>query len=449
MATRGSGREALVSAVVAQMRSPSWLRKAFGLTRADVVSNAVVANNTWDYHFGPGKTDIRVAVAEHLREHTITEAAKNAGEYESFLTTLTRMSPGQDLRSLGRGAVRDALARDLSDFGSSDRIYYALVSLADASPDIAQHLKAAHEVSQSGFDNVYDGFLELTGRAYLTPHEHNLTRRAIGTYLEGVQTLARFDAGPRHEGGLDIDEITDVVLRLFWATTRKYGQDAVDIDDDLFGTRPAHLPDPQLTGPADNPALNATRGSQDSYAVAIRALAAAADEEVEGTICHASLHGHRTAGDRPAGTGAETLKSRQRDMVTSGWHLKRLVRVADLKHLNQELADAKAFASAGRKGGQGGGIEVRAVAGDLLPALMPLIAGDRHAVLGVDNANTHRPHSVLAITGVEPIRVLQQHFQAIWDDRRCYRIWDAEGQVDDGVSSLKTTLSARCRPDTE
>jgi AcrR family transcriptional regulator len=210
-----------------------------GLVRGAIAEAANYAPGTVNNHFGTKERRLlEKALMKWLGDDMVAHAAANALEYLDAAELVREGAGG----ALFRKRLAKALLGDVADYDAGDeddwdqngreRLYYlalALCQVDDGSRgvDYAAALRSMWNAIQDEYAKVYDAICEATNRTYVTDRDR--TRNAITAYLEGINTHRRF--------GVVVDdaEVVDVVIRLFYITTRPSDGAAIDVDTELFG----------------------------------------------------------------------------------------------------------------------------------------------------------------------------------------------------------------------
>jgi hypothetical protein len=400
------------------------------VVRAQMGDAAGVKPNTVNYHFGKdGVAVLEDEIARHIGEEIVREANTNADLYRQLIELAEREDASPQLL---RAQLERALKRDLDDFWSDDdkprsvvgreRFYYLMVALCDLERpvDYASHLKESVTTAQATYQPSYEEWCRVSNRTFIEDAQR--TQRAVYTYLEGVALLRRFDHAPGYR------EIADTVIRIFHATTRPVDGEAVDVDAELFG------------GPPPDTAPKATHNTADAYSRAVAAISTARQSGRPAAIRHASLHGHSGSPTTPAGEEVQLLKEEMDEALRAGWHLYRLVSIARsdaddaAKELNRQVDIARARREIGT-------IDVRVVIGDLVPMLVPLVIGDRKALLGLDDQHRNHIAQIIELPDPGAIRVCTDYFDQLWGDPRMFRIAGPGGIDEDEVRRAHAKLA--------
>ena len=411
-----------------------------GLKSSDLAGLAGRTRSNFNYHWPGGMPALIKELFEAQREATLDAAS---GHAEGYAMVADQLESG-DLTSL-RAALHSALLRNLRDYDTSraswevkgrERLYWLGVALANrATPagefDLAAAVRQTNHSAQERFRNVYEEMARLSHRAPL-PEDADKgflrVQRTISALLGGYVMYRRV--------GHDIsqEEITDAVLALFCVLTRPVGGMAIDVDAELqagasrrMGKQPA-LPQRQH--------IQVTRTVEDSYGLAIEKLKEAERDDAPGTIRHASLHGHSGVPvTRQAEHAPEEFRSQLVRMLKRRWHLHRLVSIKDEAHLEVQIELAKTFAGLGA-------VEVRGAALEDGPRFVPLVIGDRCALLGIDDRFHNITHQAILLDDRDATSVVTAHFDQLWNDyHRTRPILGPQGIDAGGIEQLRRDLS--------
>jgi hypothetical protein len=198
-----------------------------GLGPTKVSEKAGIPRRTYADHFGPAsRQKLQAAVASRFREWAVEIAKGNRENYQQAITAW-------GFGSRNRGTIQAALMHDLADWGGRvARLHFLMLALADLDSEVAgtdykYWLTRAHIESQREYEDIYTQFCELTGREFIDGIER--TQRSINAYLEGVNLHQRYGQQPPDE------EVLDTMLRIFHATTKPIGREAIDVYEELFG----------------------------------------------------------------------------------------------------------------------------------------------------------------------------------------------------------------------
>jgi len=136
-------------------------------------------------------------------------------------------------------------------------------------------------------------------------------------------------------------------------------------------------------------------------------------------ISIASLHGHvgrrvtdDVAADSPLGRAIGRFTNALRERVTSvtePWRVRQLLNVVSEERLSQALRRQLSLT--------GQYYEIKAFSDDTdLSPLSPLIIGDEHAFLALDDSRHFHAASAVHLKGPEAVNWVQQHFDNLWNE---------------------------------
>lgn len=124
-------------------------------------------------------------------------------------------------------------------------------------------------------------------------------------------------------------------------------------------------------------------------------------------------------------------------MLELRWHLQRFVAITDETDLNEQIEVAKALADCGAA-------EVKGATFDSAPRVVPLVIGDRCALLGIDDRFHNMTHQAILLDDPDATAVVTAHFDQLWNDyRRSRPILGPEGIDMDGIRLLRRDVAAR------
>ena len=229
-----AGREAVAAAAWRLLGQHDDLAR-LGLSPAKLAREAHVAESTAAYHLSTG--NVLDDLARRIVDDLTRTGNENSAEYQLASKLIPNLE-GANATQIARQARRllaTVLRLDLDDGRDVERIWYALVAIADLdrealgkNVDLTARLQAAHDANQRAYESAYDAFCAITGRTYVDSRAR--TMRALNAYLEGVSVQARYGRGPESD-----EELIDVAVRIFWAHTKPLDGPVHDMDDELFG----------------------------------------------------------------------------------------------------------------------------------------------------------------------------------------------------------------------
>lgn len=229
-----TGRDALVDAAWRHLVEQDGLAR-LGLSAAKLAREAHLSESTAAYHLRTG--NVIDGIARRVVDDLMRTGAENSVEYQLASKLLPDLE-GENATQVARQARRllgRVLRLDLDDTRGSDRVWYALVAIADIDRaslgekvDLVERLAEAHDASQRPYEAAYDAFCAIAQRTYV--HSRERTMRAVNGFLEGVAVQARYGRGPE-----DDEELIDTVVRIFWAHTKPLDGPVHDLDQELFG----------------------------------------------------------------------------------------------------------------------------------------------------------------------------------------------------------------------
>lgn len=377
-------------------------------------------------------------------------AGENATDYADVMVQLE-----QGNMSALRPALRIALLRDLGDYETHDagwevkgreRLYWLGVALADRSSasgeiDLQRLLQETHDRVEGIYADVYRGMAALSDRTPIDEDRNAGFRRvqlAVSALLDGYVLRRRL--------GQEIpqDDIVDAVIRLFFILTRPIGESAVDVDAELQAGADRRLGrDP---GPSQ-PRLQVAESVEDAYALAIETLEEAHRFTSPSIIRRASFHGRSPTSIQSQSYEAKRLETVTEEMLADRWQLRRLIAIHDYDHLQAEKQAAKQLAKEGarRKGEERGSpaaVEVRGLVAHPMPQFVPLIVGERVALLGLDDRFHNVTGKAIALDDHAATAVCIAQFDELWNDRRRTRpIIGPDGPDEEGIMKLHSDLA--------
>ncbi len=229
-----AGREAVAVAAWRLLGERNDLAR-LGLSAAKLAREAHIAESTASYHLSNG--NVLDGIARRIVDDLTRTGDENSAEYQLTSKLIPNLE-GANATQIARQARRllaTVLRLDLDDGRDVERIWYALVAIADLdrealgkNVDLTARLQEAHDANQRAYESAYDAFCAITGRTYIDSRER--TMRAVNAYLEGVSVQARYGRGPESD-----EELVDTAARIFWAHTKPLDGPAHDLDQELFG----------------------------------------------------------------------------------------------------------------------------------------------------------------------------------------------------------------------
>lgn len=159
-------------------------------------------------------------------------------------------------------------------------------------------------------------------------------------------------------------------------------------------------------------------------------------------ILHAALHG--TDHSRVPDTGTRSASLRAFDEMMNrtvarrgknSWSIRTIYTVVDesrLEMIVRRLEEQEAYDK----------YEVKALIVSGYAPVMPLVVGDQHTYLALDDPRYYRAGSGMYIEGKEAASLAAEYFNRLWDDPRAYFIRRATGVDRDAVNAIRALVSA-------
>jgi hypothetical protein len=162
----------------------------------------------------------RESAATYIRAaESIAETGSVESIYQALEDDHERYSPGS--------AAEPVDARE--------RLYLAAIALSDQGTDIANKLRAARTASDETFVNVYEKFLDMTGRRLVDGYTTRDLAVLISMLLNGESMRSRF------RDSLPMETVAGAVVRMFWAFTIPADASAPDVEAELIAGITARL----------------------------------------------------------------------------------------------------------------------------------------------------------------------------------------------------------------
>ena len=248
-----NGRDATADAAWKRLTDHDDLAR-LGLSATKLAKEAHVAETTAGHHLASG--NVLNDLARRLVEEMEQSGRENSAEYQLASKHIPNIEGDNatQIAKQARSLIGTVLQLDLEDSRFGERIWYALIAIADLDPtalgknvNLKERLQEGHDANQRGYEAAYDAFCAISEREYV--HSRERTMHAVNSYLEGVAVQRRFGRGPQTQ-----DELIDTVVRIFWAMTKPRDGALHDVDQGSSARRPSG---PSRRRPNEQPSCGA------------------------------------------------------------------------------------------------------------------------------------------------------------------------------------------------